>query len=59
MLKLWQYFLFFFICLVVALVATMPIQAVLPHVKLPNTVNGDWTEWRLVNSGQLLPLGWR
>ena len=38
MLKLWKFTLFFLLCLVVALLFSLPIQQVLPHVKLPNTV---------------------
>ena len=38
MLKLWQLTLFFLLCLVVALLLNLPIQQVLPHIKLPNTV---------------------
>ena len=38
MLKLWQLTLFFLLCLVVALLFNLPIQQVLPHIKLPNTV---------------------
>ena len=38
MLKLWKFTLFFLLCLVVALLFNLPIQQVLPHVKLPNTV---------------------
>jgi len=38
MLKLWKYTLFFLLCLVVALLINLPIQQVLPYVKLPQTV---------------------
>jgi len=38
MLKLWKLTLFFLLCLVVALLFNLPIQQVLPHIKLPNTV---------------------
>ena len=38
MLKLWQLTLFFLLCLVVALLFNLPVQQVLPHIKLPNTV---------------------
>jgi len=38
MLKLWKFTLFFLLCLLVALLFSLPIQQVLPHVKLPNTV---------------------
>jgi Type II secretion system (T2SS), protein N len=38
MLKLWKFTLFFLLCLVVALLINLPIQQVLPYVKLPATV---------------------
>ena len=38
MLKLWKFALFFLLCLVVALLINLPIQQVLPYVKLPPTV---------------------
>ena len=38
MLKLWKFTLFFLLCLVIALLFNLPIQQVLPYVKLPNTV---------------------
>jgi len=36
--KLWKFTLFFLLCLLIALLFNLPIQQVLPHVKLPNTV---------------------
>lgn len=36
--KLWKFTLFFLLCLVVALLFNLPIQQVLPYVKLPDTV---------------------
>jgi len=38
MLKLWKFTWFFLLCLVVALLFSLPIQQVLPYVSLPNTV---------------------
>ena len=38
MLKLWKFALFFLLCLLVALLINLPIQQVLPYVKLPPTV---------------------
>ena len=38
MLKLWKFSLFFLLCLVVALLINLPIQQVLPYVKLPPAV---------------------
>ena len=38
MLKLWKFSLFFLLCLVLALLINLPIQHVLPYVKLPPTV---------------------
>jgi len=38
MLKLWKFALFFLLCLVLALLINLPIQQVLPYVKLPPTV---------------------
>ncbi len=38
MFKPWKLTLFFLLCLLVALLFNLPIQLVLPHVKLPNTV---------------------
>ena len=38
MIKLLKFSLFFLLCLVVALLFTLPIQQVLPYVKIPNTV---------------------
>ena len=38
MLKLWRFTLFFLLCLVIAMLFNLPIQQVLPYVKLPNTV---------------------
>ena len=38
MLKLWKYTLFFLLCLVVALLINLPVQQVLPYVKLPSSV---------------------
>ena len=38
MLKLWKFTLFFLLCLVVALLINLPIQQVLPYVKLPAAV---------------------
>ncbi len=38
MLKLWRFTLFFLLCLVIALGFTLPLQNVLPHVKLPETI---------------------
>ena len=38
MLRIWKYFLFFFACLVFALLFNLPLQNVLPHVKLPDTI---------------------
>ena len=38
MLKLWKFTLFFLLCLVGALLFSLPIQQVLPYVSLPNTV---------------------
>jgi general secretion pathway protein N len=38
MFKLWQFILFFLLCLLVALLFNLPIQQVLPYVKLPSTV---------------------
>ena len=36
--KLWKFTLFFLLCLVVALLFNLPIQQVLPHLRLPDTV---------------------
>jgi len=36
--KLWKFTLFFLLCLVIALLFNLPIQQVLPHVQLPDTV---------------------
>jgi general secretion pathway protein N len=38
MFKLWKFTLFFLLCLVVALVINLPVQQVLPYVKLPPSV---------------------
>lgn len=38
MLKLWKLVLFFVLCLVIALAFNLPLQKVLPHVKLPETI---------------------
>ncbi len=38
MIKLWKFTLFFLLCLVIALLLNLPIQQVLPHMKLPDTV---------------------
>ena len=38
MFKFWKFSLFFLLCLLVALLFNLPIQQVLPYVKLPNTV---------------------
>ena len=38
MFKLWKLTVFFLLCLVVMLLFNLPIQQVLPYVKLPNTV---------------------
>ena len=38
MLKPWKFSLFFLLCLVIALLLNLPIQQVLPHIKIPNTV---------------------
>jgi len=38
MFRLWNFTLFFLLCLVVALVINLPIQQVLPYVKLPPSV---------------------
>ncbi len=38
MIKLWKFTLFFLLCLVIALLLNLPIQHVLPQVKLPDTV---------------------
>ena len=36
--KLWKFALFFLLCLVIALLFNLPIQQVLPYVRLPDTV---------------------
>jgi len=36
--KIWKFALFFLLCLVVALLFNLPIQQVLPHVRLPDSV---------------------
>jgi len=38
MFKTWQFILFFLLCLVLALVFNLPIQQVLPHLKLPPNI---------------------
>jgi hypothetical protein len=38
MLKIWQFILFFLSCLVLALLFNLPIQQVLPHLKLPANI---------------------
>jgi general secretion pathway protein N len=38
MFKTWQFILFFVLCLMFALLFNLPVQQVLPYVKLPNTV---------------------
>ena len=38
MFKLWKFTLFFLLCLVVGLVINLPVQQVLPYVKLPQSV---------------------
>lgn len=38
MLKLWRFLLFFLLCLVVALAFNLPLQKLLPHVELPETI---------------------
>lgn len=38
MLKFWKFTLFFLLCLVVALLVNLPIQHVLPYVKIPQSV---------------------
>jgi len=38
MFRIWQFTLFFLLCLVVALLFNLPISQVLPHVKLPRSV---------------------
>ena len=38
MFKIWKYFLFFLLCLIVALLFNVPVQNVLPYVKLPDTI---------------------
>jgi len=38
MFKTWQFVLFFLLCLVLALVFNLPIQQVLPHLKLPPNI---------------------
>ena len=38
MLKLWRFVLFFLVCLVIALGFNLPLQQVLPHVQLPQTI---------------------
>ena len=38
MLKIWKFTLFFLLCLVVALLFNLPIAQVLPHVKLPDSL---------------------
>ncbi|MDH3388250.1 MAG: type II secretion system protein N [Gammaproteobacteria bacterium] len=38
MIRLWKFTLFFLLCLVVALLFNLPIQQVLPYVKVPDTV---------------------
>ena len=38
MIRLWQYTLFFVLCLVIALLFNLPIQQVLPYVNIPKTV---------------------
>ena len=49
MLKLWKFTLFFLLCLVVALLFNLPIQQVLPHVKLPATVQLTGIDGNLLN----------
>jgi hypothetical protein len=36
--KLWKFTLFFVLCLVIALLFNLPIQQVLPHLRLPDTI---------------------
>ncbi len=38
MFRIWKYTLFFLLCLVVALLFNLPISQVLPHVKLPDSL---------------------
>ncbi len=38
MFKLWRFMLFFLLCLVVALAFNLPLQKLLPHVELPETI---------------------
>lgn len=38
MVRIWHYFVFFLVCLVVALVLNLPAQHLLQHAQLPNTV---------------------
>ncbi len=48
MFKLWRFTLFFLLCLVLALLVNLPIQQVLPHVRLPNTLRLDGIDGTVV-----------
>ncbi len=38
MIRIWQYFMFFLVCLVIALVLNLPAQHLLQHARLPDSV---------------------
>jgi hypothetical protein len=51
--KIWKFTLFFLLCLIVALLFNLPIQQVLPHVKLPDTVRVSGIDGTIVSGSAL------